>query len=114
MFSWLYNLLGTMLGWFSSIFGGSYALGLLLYALVFKIVFLPFTINQQKNQIAMAKLSPKISLIRAKYKGRTDTVTQQKMNQEIMELQQKEGYNPLSGCLPMLLQLPLILSFTKL
>jgi YidC/Oxa1 family membrane protein insertase len=109
MFSWLYKLLGTMLGWFSSIFGGSYALGLLLYALVFKILFLPFTIKQQKNQIKMAKLTPKIALIRAKYKGRTDRVTQQKMQQEIMELQQKEGASPLAGCLPMLIQLPLII-----
>ena len=107
--NWLYNFLGTVLGWFSSLFGGSYALGLLLYALVFKIIFLPFSIKQQKNQIAMSKLTPKISLIRAKYKGRTDRVTQQKMQQEIMELQQKEGYSPFSGCLPMLIQLPLII-----
>lgn len=109
MLNWLYKLLGTILGWFSSLFGGSYALGLLLYALVFKIIFLPFSIKQQKNQIAMAKLTPKISLIKAKYKGRTDRVTQQKMQQEIMELQQKEGYSPFSGCLPMLIQLPLII-----
>ena len=109
MFDWLYKALGTMLGWFSTITGGSYALGLLLYALVFKIVFLPFTIKQQKNQIAMAKLTPKIALIKGKYKGRYDRVSQQKMQQEIMELQQKEGYSILSGCLPMLLQLPLII-----
>ncbi len=108
MFNWLYKLLGTMLGWFSSI-TGSYALGLLLYALVFKIVFLPFSIKQQKNQIAMARLTPKIALIRAKYKGRVDRVSQQKMQQEIMEFQQKEGYSPFSGCLPMLIQLPLII-----
>lgn len=110
--NWLYKLFGTMLGWFSSI-TGSYALGLLLYALVFKIVFLPFSIKQQKNQIAMAKLTPKTALIRAKYKGRTDRVSQQKMQQEIMELQQKEGYNALSGCLPMLIQLPLIFILYK-
>ncbi len=107
--NWLYNILGTMLGWFSSITGGKYALGLLLYALVFKLLLLPFAIKQQKNQIAMAKLTPKIALIRAKYKGRYDRVTQQKMQQEIMELQQKEGYSPFSGCLPMLIQLPLII-----
>lgn len=75
MFDWLYELLGTMLSWFSSIFGGSYAMALLLYALLFKILFLPFSIKQQKNQIAMAKLAPKIELIKAKYKGRTDQPT---------------------------------------
>jgi YidC/Oxa1 family membrane protein insertase len=57
----------------------------------------------------MAKLTPKVAVIRAKYKGRVDRISQQKMQQEIMELQQKEGYSMLSGCLPMLLQLPLII-----
>ena len=108
MFVWLYKLLGAMLSFFENITGG-YAFALLLYALVFKIVFIPFSIKQQKNQIAMAKLAPKIELIKAKYKGRTDQPTMQKQQQEIMELQQKEGYSPLSGCLPLLIQLPLIM-----
>jgi YidC/Oxa1 family membrane protein insertase len=107
MFGWLYRLLGSMLAFFGN-FGG-YALALLLYALIFKVVFLPFSIKQQKNQIAMAKLAPKIELIKAKYRGRTDQRTMQKQQQEIMELQQKEGYSPLSGCLPLLIQLPLIM-----
>lgn len=108
MFGWLYRFLGSMLSFFES-FTGGYAFALLLYALVFKIVLLPFSIKQQKNQIAMAKLTPKIELIKAKYKGRTDQRTMQKQQQEIIDLQQKEGYNPLSGCLPLLIQLPLIM-----
>ena len=108
MFGLLYRFLGSMLAFFES-FTGGYALALLLYALVFKIVLLPFSIKQQKNQIAMAKLAPKIELIKAKYKGRNDQRTMQKQQQEIMELQQKEGYSPLSGCLPLLIQLPLIM-----
>ena len=108
MLDWLYELIGTMLSWFSSLFGGQYVFGLLLYALVFKLLFLPFSIKQQKNQIKMAQLTPKIELIKAKYRGRTDQVTMQKQQQEIMELQQKEGYSPFSGCLPLLLQLPII------
>ncbi len=109
----IYKAFGKMLAFFTNISGGHYALALIFYALVFKIVFLPFAIKQQKNQIKMAELTPKIALIRAKYKGRNDRVTQQKMQQEIMELQQNEGYNPLSGCLPMLLQLPIILWLYK-
>ncbi len=108
MFNWLYKALGSMLSWFES-WTGSYAIALLFYALIFKIIFLPFAIKQQKNQIAMAKLTPKIELIRAKYRGRNDRVSMQKQQQEIMELQQKEGYSPFSGCLPMLIQLPLII-----
>lgn len=108
MFNWLYNLLGTLLSWFSSI-TGSYAWALLLYALLFKIVFIPFSIKQQKNQIKSAKLAPKIALIKAKYKGRNDQTSMRKQQEEIMELQQREGASPLSGCLPLLLQMPIIL-----
>ena len=108
MLDWLYNLLGSMLSWFSSI-TGSYALALLLYALLFKIVFIPFSVKQQKNQIAMARLTPKIEVIRAKYKGATSQSAVQKQQQEIMELQKREGYSPLSGCLPLLLQMPIII-----
>ena len=109
MLDWLYELLGTMLYWFSQLFGGSYVFALLMYALLFKVVFLPFAIKQQKNQIKMAELTPKIELIKAKYKGRTDQATMQKQQQEIMEFQQKEGYNPMAGCLPMLIQFPIII-----
>lgn len=108
MFDWLYDLLGMLMSFFNSI-TGSYALALLLYALVFKIVFLPFSIKQQQNQIKMAQLQPKVEIIRAKYKGRTDQASMQKQQEEIMELQQKEGYSAMSGCLPMLIQLPIIM-----
>ena len=108
MLEGLYNLLGTMLAWFES-WTGSYAIALLFYALIFKIVFLPFSIKQQKNQIKMAKLTPKIEQIKAKYKGSRSQTAQQDMQKEIMDFQQKEGYNPMSGCLPLLIQLPLIM-----
>ena len=97
-----------MLSAFSSA-TGSYAIALLIYALLFKILFLPFSIKQQKNQIAMAKLRPKIAIIEKKYAGRNDQVTLRKKQEEIMELQQKEGYSVFSGCLPLLLQLPIII-----
>ena len=108
----IYKAFGAMLSFFNTI-TGHYALALILYALVFKIVFLPFAIKQQKNQVKMAKLTPKIELIKAKYRGRNDPVTQRKLQQEIMELQQKEGYSPLSGCLPLLLQFPVIIWLYK-
>ena len=54
-----------MLAWFES-WTGSYALALLFYALIFKIIFLPFAVKQQKNQIKMAKLAPQLETIKAK------------------------------------------------
>lgn len=108
MLDWIYDLLGTMLSWFSNIFFGKYAFALFLYALLFKLLFLPAAIKQQKSQIAMARIAPKMEKIQAKYRGKTDEASMQKQQQEIMELQQKEGFRPLSGCLTMFLQLPII------
>ena len=90
-------------------FTGSYAVALLFFAVVVKLVLLPLSIKQQKTQIKGAKLRPKMAAIEKKYAGRTDQKTLQKKQQEMMALQQEEGYSPLSGCLPLLIQLPIIL-----
>lgn len=87
----------------------NYTLALLFFALVMQIVFLPFGIKQQKNQVRQAKLQPKIMAIRKKYAGRNDKVTQQKMQEETMELYQRENFNPAGGCLPLLIQMPLLI-----
>ena len=90
-------------------FTGSYAVALLFFAIVVKLVTLPLSIKQQKTQIKGAKLRPKMALIEKKYAGRTDRKTLEKKQQELMELQREEGYSPLSGCLPLLIQLPIII-----
>ena len=90
-------------------FTQSYALSLLLFAILIKVIFIPLDIKQQKNQIKMASLRPKEAVIKKKYAGRTDRATQQKMQQELMELQQKENASPLSGCLPLLIQMVFII-----
>lgn len=89
---------------------GSYALTLLLFTLVVKLVFVPLGIKQQKNQIKMAALRPKEEVIKKKYAGRTDQATRQKMQQELMDLQQKENVSPFGGCAPMIVQLIVIMS----
>ena len=103
---------GSLLSIFDS-FTGSYLLALFIFALLVKIILLPFGIKQQKNSIKQAHVRPKEMAIRNKYRGRNDQRTQQKMNTEIMELYQQEGYNPASGCLPLLIQLPVILILYK-
>ena len=88
---------------------GSYLLALILFALLVRIVMIPMAIQQQKTQIKGAKLRPKIAIIEKKYQNRTDRDALQQKQQEIMELQQKEGYSPFSGCLPLLIQLPVLM-----
>ncbi len=86
----------------------SYLFALLFFALIMEIILLPLAIKQQKSSIAMAKIKPKEIAIREKYKGRNDRVTQQKMTMEIQEMQQQNNVSPFSGCLPLLVQLPII------
>lgn len=90
--------------------GNNYVIALFFFALLLQIVLFPLGIKQQKSQITMAKLRPKEMAIRKKYAGRTDRPTQQKMNMEIQQLYADNGYNPLSGCLPLLIQLPIIVA----
>ena len=73
---------GTILGFFDQI-TGHYLLALLIFALLVKIIMLPFGIKQQKTSIKQAHVRPREMAIRAKYKGRTDQPTQQKMQQEV-------------------------------
>ncbi len=95
---------------FTALFNGSgnYVISLLLFAIIMQLLLSPFGIIQQRNMVKQAKMRPMEYLIRKKYAGRNDRATMQKMQNEIMELYQKEGYSPLKGCLPMLLQLVII------
>ena len=108
MLNAIYGAIGKFLGWIDS-WTGSYVIALFIFAIIVELLMLPFGIKQQKNSIKQAKLRPKEVAIRKKYAGRNDQATQQKVTQEIQELYQKEGYNPMSGCLPLLIQLPIIL-----
>lgn len=106
--SFINKFFGSILSAFND-FTGHYVLALLLFALLVKVILLPFGIKQQKNSVKQAAMKPKEMAIRNKYRGRTDQPTQQKMNNEIMELYQQEGYNPAGGCLPLLIQMVIII-----
>ena len=88
----------------------NYVVALFFFAIIVEVVLIYFSILQQKNSIKQAKLSPKERAIRKKYAGRTDQATQQKLQQEIQKLYQDEGFNPMSGCLPMLVQMPVLIA----
>lgn len=107
--SWLYEGIGAVLSFFDRI-TGSYLLAILLFALVVQIILFPLSIKQQKNQQKQASLRPKEMAIRKKYKGREqDREMMNRMNSEIQQMYQQEGFNPFSGCLPTLIQLPIVI-----
>ncbi len=110
-FDTLLTWIGAAVSWITNTLGfGSYIVGICIFAVIIEILMLPFGIRQQKNSIRQAKLRPKEMAIRAKYAGRTDQATMQKLQQEIQEFYQKENFSPYSGCLPLLIQLPIILA----
>ena len=101
--------MGYVIRFCNWIMGNQYILALFIFAIIIEVILLPFGIKQQKNSIKQAKLRPKEMAIRKKYAGRNDQATQQKVTQEIQELYQKENFNPLGGCMPLLIQLPIII-----
>ena len=109
----IYGPFGTLLRWLYQ-FTNNYLVTIFLFAVVIKLVLMPFSIKMQKGQQAMARLKPKEAVIRKKYAGRKDSVTMQKMNMEIQELYKSENYSPLSGCLPMLIQMPILFALIKI
>lgn len=88
----------------------NYAVALLLFTLIIKIVLFPLGIKQQKNMQKQASLRPKEMAIRNRYAGRNDQVTQQKLQQDLMDLYKRENYSPFGGCLPLLIQFPIIIA----
>lgn len=107
----LLTWIGKALGWLTNtLCFGSYIVGICLFAVIIEILMLPFAIRQQKHSIRQASLRPKEMAIRNKYKGRTDQVTMRKMQEEIQEFYQRENVSPYSGCLPLLIQLPIIMA----
>ena len=83
----------------------NYGYILVLFSLLIKIVVFPLTKKAYQSTTAMQKIQPELLAIREKYKNNP-----QKLNQAQMKLYKKKGVNPLGGCLPMLIQMPLLYS----
>lgn len=81
----------------------NYGVVIIIFALVLKILLNPLTKKQMDSMKRLGELSPKMTAIREKYKD--DPV---KMNEQIMKMYKEEKINPMGGCIPMLLQLPIL------
>jgi len=86
-------------------FGLNYGFILILFALLIRVITGPLTKKSFQSSQNMQSIQPKIKKIQTKYKNDS-----QRMNREIMELYKSSGVNPLGGCLPMIIQMPLLFS----
>jgi len=87
----------------------NYGVAIILLTLFVKILFFPLTKKGSEATLRMQALAPKIKELQEKYKD-----NRQKLNAEMALFYQKEGYNPISGCLPMLLQIPIFFAMYNL
>jgi YidC/Oxa1 family membrane protein insertase len=87
----------------------NYGVSIILVTVLLKALLFPLTHKSYESTAKMQALQPKINALREKYKNNT-----QKLNQEMAAMYKKEGVSPLGGCLPMLLQLPILIAFYSL
>ncbi len=112
---WLANLLKpieNVLGYIIEFFYNwipSYGIAIILLTITVRIILLPLTISQTKSMAKMQMLQPELKEIQQKYKG-----DQQRIQQETMEFYKKNNVNPLSGCLPLILQMPVFFALFQM
>ena len=101
--NWFIAILETLNG-----LTGSFGLSLVLFAAFIKLMLWPLTKMQYQSMKQMQEAKPELDKIQAKYKGDT-----QAMNKAMAEFYTERGINPLSGCLPLLVQMPILFSIWR-
>ncbi|MFO7263730.1 MAG: preprotein translocase YidC [Bacillaceae bacterium G1] len=94
--------LDTVADWLA----GSYGLSILVVTLIIRFIILPLMYKQMKSSKQLQELQPEIQKLQKKYKN-----NQEKLQLEMMKLFQKHNVNPLMGCLPILIQMPILIAF---
>lgn len=114
-------------GWFGSIakimlqginlvhrFVPNYGWAIVIFTFFLKLILFPLTYSSSVSMAKMQTLQPKIKAIKKKYRNPKDPEQRQKMNMEMMALYKQEKVNPAGGCLPLLLQLPILWGLFRL
>ncbi|MET0886460.1 MAG: membrane protein insertase YidC, partial [Mycetocola sp.] len=87
--------------------GITWVLSIVGLVIVVRAALIPIFVRQIKSQRRMLEVAPQLKKIQDKYKGKKDQYSREAMSRETMELYKKTGTNPLSSCLPLLLQMPI-------
>lgn len=119
----LMNWISTFLGFILNILfnfvrfltiNNSLGLSIILFTIVARTLMLPIAFKQQKSMVSMRIVQPEMDKIREKYGDTQDPELQRKMSMEMQELYKKNKVNPLSGCLPMFITLPIFIALSYL
>lgn len=106
---WLWNnaILNPMVNvllWLYGLLGNNYVLAILIFTALTRLILWPLTAQQTKSSTAMQELQPKLKKLQEKYKD-----SPEELNRKTMELYKEAGVNPVGGCLPLLVQFPILI-----
>jgi YidC/Oxa1 family membrane protein insertase len=101
-FHWLFTSIGL-----DPNAGITWVLAIVGLVLVVRAALIPVFVRQIKSQRKMLEVAPELKKIQEKYKGKRDQFSREAMSRETMELYRKAGTNPMSSCLPLLIQMPI-------
>ncbi len=104
MFQFFANIFGYLLAFLYGLVN-NYGIAIIIFTIIIKMIFIPFSLKQQKTMKKTAKVQKKMEVIQFKYKNDPE-----KMNQEIMELYKTEKMNPFGGCFTAIIQIILLFS----
>ncbi|WP_311406714.1 membrane protein insertase YidC [Liquorilactobacillus uvarum] len=93
----------------SRVFGNSYGWGIIVFTIIVRVILLPLMFYQTKSMRKTTELQPKLKKLQRKYSAK-DTETQAKLREEQQKLYAEAGVNPVAGCLPILVQMPILLA----
>lgn len=104
----IYNFSQVII-WLSNLFGGSYGVGIIAFTLIVRIILLPVTYYQTKSSRKMTDVQPQLKALQEEYSSK-DAETQEKLREETSKLYEEAGVNPAAGCLPLLIQMPVLIA----
>lgn len=99
------NTMSNILNYFADFFNGNYGISIIITTIILRTLIVPLTLKQLKSSKAMQELQPELAKLQEKYKNNPE-----KLNQEYMALLQKNNANPLGGCLPMIVQMVVLIA----
>ena len=107
----IFNPIFEAIGWLLALFYSvipNFGVAIILLTFTIMLLLYPLTAKQAKSMIAMQRAQPEIKKLQAKYKG-----DKQKLNEETMKFYQENKINPLAGCLPLLVQMPIFFALFR-
>ena len=105
--AWVVYYLSQFVLWIAKVCGGSYGWAIIIFTVIIRVILLPLNAVQINSTRKMQEIQPELKALQEKYSSK-DLETRNKLNEETQKLYKEAGVNPYAGCLPMVIQLPVM------